>query len=335
MRGLRSTLLGLATGVALALPAAAAPIEVRFATISAPANWETRMMYIFQEYVHQAAPDQFAIEVFHSGSLLQQGMQAQVLERGTIEIVPLGSSWIVDALPEYGLLNAGYLLRDASHLCSVWRGEVGREIRERVSDELGFQVLAALYTGTRQVGLRQRREVATPADLAGLKFRMIGSRSHLFLGEALGANPTPMAFGEVYLALQTGTIDGQDNPLPTLWGAKFHEVLEQIVLTGHLVQDVLIGVSNQLWDRLEERQKEIFEEAAWAAADFATRQALRDERTLQARLVEAGLTVTTPDVEAFRTQVAAAYQGSDFSEAWQPGLWDRIAALETQPACHF
>src|SRR5690606_25451893 len=135
-------------------PAVAADkIPLKFATISAPNNWETRMMFVFETYLNQAAPNEFDIKIFHSGTLLQQGAQAQALERGSIEMVPLGSSWIVEQLPQYGLLNAGYLLRDAAHLCSLWRGDIGREIRREVAGKMGFQVLAALYTGTRQVGL--------------------------------------------------------------------------------------------------------------------------------------------------------------------------------------
>jgi len=317
------------------IAAAAEKIPLKFATISAPNNWETRMMHVFATYVEQSAPGQFDVKVFDSGTLLQQGGQVQALARGTIEMVPLGSSWIVDALPQYGLLNAGYLLRDASHLCSLWQSDIGEKIRQVTADKMGFRVLAVLYTGTRQIGLRKKKDLRTPADLAGLKIRMIGSKSHLFLGEALGGKPTPMAFGEVYMALKTGTIDAQDNPLPTLYGAKFQEVLEQIVLTNHLVQDVLIGVSNIFWSKLNDTRKEIISEAAWVAADYATRAALRDERTLKATLTAAGLTVTTPDVAGFRAKVAAAYAADERAKAWEPGLWKKIESLPANPACAY
>jgi TRAP-type transport system periplasmic protein len=324
-----------ATALVFPGTADAQKIPLKFATISAPNNWETRMMHVFATYVDQAAPGQFDIKVFDSGTLLQQGGQVQALERGTIEMVPLGSSWIVDSMPQYGLLNAGYLLRDASHLCSLWHSEIGDKIRKDTQEKLGFRVLAALYTGTREIGLRKKKNVRTPDDLAGLKMRMIGSKSYLFLGQALGGNPTPMAFGEVYLALKTGTIDAQDNPLPTLYGAKFHEVLEQIVLTHHLVQDVLIGVSNRFWTKLNDTQKEIIEEAAWVAANYATNAGLRDERTLKATLEKSGLVVTEPDRAAFRTKVAAAYASDERSKAWEPGLWQKIEALPAHPACNF
>ncbi len=336
LRGRTAALVFAAASLGIAGVASAADkISLKFATISAPNNWETRMMHVFATYVEQAAPGQFDVKVFDSGTLLQQGGQVQALARGTIEMVPLGSSWIVDALPQYGLLNAGYLMRDASHLCSLWRSDIGDKIRQDTSDKLGFRVLAALYTGTRQIGLRKKKDVRTPTDLAGLKMRMIGSKSHLFLGEALGGKPTPMAFGEVYLALKTGTIDAQDNPLPTLYGAKFHEVLEQIVLTNHLVQDVLIGVSNNFWGKLNDAQKEIVTDAAWVAADFATKAALRDERTLKATLTAAGLSVTTPDVASFRAKVSAAYASDERSKAWEPGLWAKIEKLPANPACAF
>lgn len=118
-----------------------------------------------------------------------------------------------------------------------------------VAEKMDVQILAVAYLGTRQINLREIRAVKTPADLKGVKLRMPGSKEWLFLGEALGATPTPLAFGEVYLGLKTGTIDGQDNPLPTVRAAKFYEVTKQIVLTGHLIDGVFISISSKATTR--------------------------------------------------------------------------------------
>jgi len=209
------------------------------------------------------------------------------------------------------------------------------EIREETSEQLGFQILSAMYTGTRQLATRTEMEITTPADLEGLKLRMIGSESYQFLGRALGANPTPLAYGEIYLALKTGTIDAQDNPLTNFYAMKFYEVSDQVILTGHLVQDVLIGASNHFWETLDDTDKEIFEEAAEIAAEFTTRNALRDERTLIERLKGLGVTFTEPDVEAFREHVREAYMSDERSEIWPEGMWQAIQELQPDADCRF
>ena len=133
-------------------------------------------------------------------------------------------------------------------------------------------MLTVAYLGTRQVNLRDSREVKTPADLAGVKLRMPGSKEWLFLGQALGANPTPLAFNEVYLALKTGTIDGQDNPLPTVRAAKFYEVTKQLVLSSHLVDGVFLAIASKAWTAMTPDLQKKVRDAALAGAAVQQRE---------------------------------------------------------------
>jgi len=187
-------------------------------------------------------------------------------------------------------------------------------------------VLAPIYYGTRQLNLRDVRKVNTPSDLKGVKLRMPGSREWLFLGEALGATPTPLAFGEVYMGLRTGTIDAQDNPLPTVKSAKFYEVTKQITLTGHLVDVLFIGVANKLWNSLGTQQRSALKSAAQMAADYNNVNRIADEKQLVDYFKSQGLSVTTPDLDAFRKSVQAAYLQSDYAKVWPKGLLERINA---------
>ena len=118
---------------------------------------------------------------------------------------------------------------------AFFASDFGKEMVGRAEAQLGIKILGPTYFGTRQVGLKPDKEIKTPADMAGIKLRMPGGDAWQFLGKALGANPTPMAYAEVYTGLQTGAIDGQDNPLPNVENMKFYEVMSQIVLTSHLV----------------------------------------------------------------------------------------------------
>ena len=159
--------------------------------------------------------------------------------------------------PEWSIFTAGYLLRDAAHQKKVFESNIMDGLKKTVEDRLNVKLLSVMYLGRRQINLRIEKEIRTPADLAGVKLRMPGTEAWLFLGQALGANPVPVAFTEIYTALQTGAIDGQDNPLPTVRDSKFFEVTKQIVLTSHLVDQNYIAFSKRVWDRFTPEQQDL------------------------------------------------------------------------------
>jgi TRAP-type transport system periplasmic protein len=210
----------------------------------------------------------------------------------------------------------------------VFAGDVGEEMYKLVEDQMGIKILAVGYLGTRQLNLRGDKEIKTPADLAGVKLRMPSADTWLFLGEALGANPLPVAFGEIYTALQTGAIDGQDNPLPTVRAAKFYEVTDQIVLTGHLVDAIFLSMAASTWNELTDEQKAAVTEAAQAAVAYNNENRIKDEAELVEFFKGEGLKVYEPDVEAFRQHVQQQYLESELSKAWPEGMVDRINAIQ-------
>ena len=207
---------------------------------------------------------------------------------------------IAALIPEYSIFTTGYLMRDPAHLDAVYDGDIGAEYKARVAEDLGLHIVRSQYLGTRHVILREPREVKTPADLAGLKLRMPGSEAWQFLGNALGANATPLAFEEVYLAMQTGTIDGLENPLPDAMSAKFYEVSKQVVLTGHMVSNTFFTMPTAFWDGLTDEEKAAIETAEAAAKAYNDDGVIGAEKDAAAFFEGKGLTVTTPDVAAFR-----------------------------------
>ena len=319
-------LLGLAAGTLGIAPAQAAPHQVRISTAAVPGDYHMEMWYVFKEWLERSAPGEFAVEVHHSGTLFKQGTEPAAMMRGNLEMTSPSIQDVVKLVPEYNVLTAGYLLRDLAHQKAVYTGPIGKDLYGKISANMKMTVLSYYYNGTRQLNLRQAREVKTPADLKGLKLRMPGSKEWLFLGQALGGEPTPLAFNEIYLALQTGTIDGQDNPLPTNEKAKFYEVTKQIVLTDHMIDTVFIAVSDILWNKLTPIQKEKMQDAARAASEFNDINKIRDERVLVDFFKSKGLTVTVPDKEAFRTTVQKAYLASEFAKEWPAGLLDKVNA---------
>ena len=218
-------------------------------------------------------------------------------------------------------------MRDPAHQQKIFESPIGAEMFQKISEKMDITVLSTLYLGTRQLNLREQRNVRTPADLKGVKLRMPGTKEWLLLGQALGATATPLAFGEVYLGLKTGTIDAQDNPLPTVRAAKFHEVTQQLVLTGHLVDGLFLAVSNKVWKALTPAQQQRMRQAAKAAARYNNDNRLKEESQLVDYFRQQGLQIQTPDVPAFRAAVQQVYMQSELARAWPAGLLDRINAV--------
>ncbi|GAB4173382.1 MAG: TRAP transporter substrate-binding protein DctP [Thalassobaculales bacterium] len=317
------------SGAALPGPAMAqSKTTLRISTPAVPDDWHTKMLYVFKEELDRTAPGRFDVQVHHSGTLFKQGTEPAAMARGNLEMAMISMQDIAKQVPEYSLFTAGYLIRDPDHLMKVYGGAIGAEIAAKVEKEMDIHILQAAYLGTRQLNLREVKEVKVPADLKGVKLRMPGSKEWLFLGQALGASPTPLAFNEIYLALKTGTIDGQDNPLPTVRSAKFYEVTKQIVLTGHLVDAIFLSIAAKTWNGLPAADKALVQSAALKGAQFNNENRIRDEQGLLDFFKAQGLTVTTPDVAAFRDTVQKAYLASEFSKSWPAGMLDRVNAVK-------
>jgi tripartite ATP-independent transporter DctP family solute receptor len=274
-----------------------------------------------------AIKDDFVLEPYFGGTLFKQGTELVALERGNLDMGNIAAQDIANQIPAWSIFTAGYLFRDADHLKKVFQSDVGKEMTKLAEDQLGIHILGPTYFGVRQVNLKPTKKINTPADLAGIKLRMPGGDAWQFLGQALGANPTPMAYGEVYTALQTGAIDGQDNPLPNVENMKFYEVTTQIALTSHLVGFDLLTVSSKVWNAMTPEQQARFQAAADAAIDWNTEQHLKREAELVEFFKSKGLDIYTPDVAAFREHVQKAYLESDLAKSWPEGMVEKINAL--------
>lgn len=318
-----------AAAIAGLTPAIAAdPIKLRISTPAVEADWHAKMLPVFKEKLEKAAPGQFDVEVHLNGTLFKQGTEPAAMQRGNLEMAMISAFDIAKQIPEWSIFTAGYLLRDPEHQTKVFESDIGKEMYGLVEDKMKIKILSVGYLGTRQLNLRTEKEIKTPADLAGVKLRMPGSDTWLFLGKALGANPLPVAFGEIYTALQTGAIDGQDNPLPTVRAAKFYEVTKQVALTDHLVDAIFLSLAGSTWNKLDDKQKAAVMNAANAAVRFNNENRIKEEAQLADFFKSQGLKVYKPDVEAFRQQVQKAYLESDLSKSWPQGMVDRVNAIK-------
>lgn len=327
-RWLSITLAATVLSAVAGLASAQAPQKktIQISSPAVPGDWHAEQLYVFKEYIDRSLPGQFDVQIHLNETLFKQGTEPAQMKRGNLDMAMISPQDVAKQLPQYSIFTAGYLIRDVPHQKAVFYGPIGDKYFADVSKEMGVNVLAVGYLGTRQLNLREDKPIKVPADLAGVKLRMPGSKDWQFLGKALGANPTPMAFGEVYLGLKTGTVDGQDNPLPTNQKAKFYEVTKQIVLTDHLVDCVFIAIADATWGKFNAEQQAVFKEAARAAAEFNNQNRLRDEAKLVEFFKSQGLKVYKPDVDAFRAQVQKQYLESEFSQTWPKGLLEQINA---------
>jgi TRAP-type transport system periplasmic protein len=327
----RRSTLRLLAATTLAFAAAFGPVAqaqnkvlLRISTPAVPDDWHGKMWTVFKDALDKSAPGEFDVQINLNATLFKQGTEPAAMARGNLELSSISAFDIAKQVPEFSIFTAGYVIRDPQHQQKVFSGPIGAEMFKLATDKMDVTLLTPIYLGTRQVNLRDVHNVKTPADLKGIKLRMPGSKEWLFLGEALGATATPLAFGEVYLGLKTGTIDGQDNPLPTVRAAKFYEVTKQLVMTNHLVDGIFIAISDKAWKAMSAAQQQKVQAAANAAAAFNNENRLKEEAAIVDFFKSQGLTVTTPDIEAFRKSVQAAYAGSDIAKAWPAGLLDRI-----------
>ena len=314
----------MAMGALMPTAQAQSKVLLRISTPAVPDDWHAKMWTVFKENLDKSAPGEFDVQINLNASLFKQGTEPAAMARGNLELSSISAFDIAKLVPEFSVFTAGYIVRDPVHQQKVFNGPIGTEMFKSVVEKMEVTPLSTVYLGTRQVNLREARNVRTPADLKGVKLRMPGSKEWLFLGEALGATPTPLAFGEVYLGLKTGTIDGQDNPLPTVRAAKFYEVTKQLVLTNHLVDGIFIAISNKSFNAMNAAQKQKVTAAAQAAAAYNNENRIKEESQIVDFFKQQGLQVTTPDLEAFRKTVQGAYQNSDYAKVWPKGLVERI-----------
>jgi TRAP-type C4-dicarboxylate transport system substrate-binding protein len=274
-----------------------------------------------------AMKDDFDFEPYYGNTLFKQGTELVALQRGNLEFCNLAPADISKQVPAWSLMTSAYLFRDSNHLKNTFKSEVGAEMIKIARDKLGIQIIVPVYFGARHVNLKPDKQIKTPADLAGIKLRMPPGEFWQFLGESLGANPTPVAYAELYTALQTGAVDGQDNPLVASRLMKFYEVTSQFVLTGHVMGYDVMAVSAKTWDAFTPAQQAKFRAAAEKSVDDYTAKFNAQEAEVLAFLKKEGKKVYEPDLAAFRSAAQAKYL-KQYGADWPKGALERINAVK-------
>jgi TRAP-type transport system periplasmic protein len=274
-----------------------------------------------------ALKDDLDFEPFWGNTLFKQGTELVALQRGNLEMCNLAPADISKQIPAWSLMTSAYLFRDSDHLKKTFKADVGQEFVKMARDQLGIQVITPVYFGSRHVNLRTDKQIKTPADLTGVKLRMPPGEFWQFLGESIGANPTPVAYAEVYTALQSGAIDGQDNPLLASRLMKFYEVTSQFVRTNHVLGYDMLAVSKKAWSSLKpEQQAKLRAEADKAFDANAAKYNAQEQEAIEFFKKE-GKQVYAPDQNAFRAFAQKKYLDK-YANEWPKGAIERINAIK-------
>ena len=316
---------GAALAASQVLPAfAQAKPTLRFAAVFSDKDIRADMIRMITKDIEA----DYTLEAHYGGTLFKQGTELVALQRDNLEIGNIAPQDISKQMAAWSVLTSAYTFRDANHVLAFFNSSLGTQMKKEAEDQLKIKILGPTFFGTRQVGLKPKKKIATPADLAGIKLRMPPGDAWQLLGRSIGANPTPLAFAETYTALQTGAVDGQDNPLPNVNAMKFYEVMSQIVLTSHLIAFDVLCMNLKTWNSMSPAKQKSFQAAVDKALAWSTQEHLKKEAELADSFKKAGLEIYTPDVNAFRAYAQKVYLASDEAKAWAPGILDKIAAVK-------
>lgn len=311
---------------------AAGPVKLTFSSVSVPDDAHTKAMTVFKEELERLSGGQIMVDVYHSGQLFNQTAEQDAIRQGTVDMVYTSAQWNAQFIPKLGMFGAAFTFQSYDQMTKTFNGPIGKKLFEEIAASQGIRPLTAYYLGTRQLNLTEKvGPVTRPEQMRGVKLRVPNSPTWIAMGKALGANPTPMAFGEVYMGLKTGVVDGQDNPLPTNRNAKFYEVTKYIVLTNHVVDSTWPTINEKKWQSLSKQQQDWVLAAAAKAREFCDKTVRDNEASLIAFFREQGLMVIeNPDRAAFAAYAKNSYltESKDLSKDWDMALYDEVQKIK-------
>lgn len=277
------------------------------------------------EEIAKRTEGRYKIDVFPASQLGKEADINQGLKLGTVDIIISGSSFASRDYKPIGVTYYPYIFRDPAHLLAYTKSDVFQRLAKGYEDVTGNHITAVTYYGTRHT-TTSSREIKACADMAGLKIRVPDVPAYLAMPRACGANTSPIAFAEVYLALQNGTVEAQENPLTTIEAKKFFEVQKNIILTGHIVDHLNTVVSKQLWSNLSDADKQIFSEVMMEAAERATKIVEEREGQLVEKFRADGLNVTEVDRADFEKNVLEKVPFEEYG--YEKADWEAIRAIQ-------
>ncbi len=283
--------LAAAASLALAGTALAQDKVIKFANQNAAGHPIVQGMEKFKEIVEKNSGGKIKVNIFPSGQLGSDQANLSALQGGTLEMVSMNSGILASVVKEFGVFDFPFMFASGKEADAVVDGAFGQKLHARL-EEKGVVGLTYYELGFRHL-TNGRRPINKVADIEGLKLRVIPNAINIDWVKALGANPTPLPFPELYAALEQKAVDGQENPVATINGAKLYEVQKNLALTGHQYNPQSVMISKKFWDTLSATEKKIVQDAAAESARFQRTQARAQEASILENLKKNGMQVTS------------------------------------------
>ena len=304
--------------------------ELIFTSVSVTGDSHTTAMSAFADAVKAFSGGTVDCKTYADGTLFSSEVEWDAISSGQADLAYISFPTLStqDGLEWCAMVNSGYFWSSYEHMTTTLNGsEIGDKIFAEIEEKTNVVPLGAYYLGSRVVNTRAKA-INSYDDMAGLLLRMPGSEAWQNLGAALGANPTPLSFSELYTALSTGAVDGQDNPLPSDISAKFYEVAPYIAITNHVVDSIIPCINKDKWNSLTDAQKAAVKDAIAYAATVNDTLRIASEEAAVAYLEGKGCTVTYPDLPDFIAHVQQYYADHpEQTETWDMDLYNEIQAL--------
>lgn len=300
------------------------PRIMRWAHVYEPSHSLHKWALWASERIFQETNGRYNIKVYPSSSLGKEAHINQSLSLGSLDIIYTGTSFASQIYKPLGLAEMPYTFKDYAH----WQRYIDSDVYSQLRNEYqrlsnGNVIISSSYYGERH--LTSNRPVTTPEQIKGLKVRVPGAAVYQLFPLSLGAKPSPISFSEVYLAIQQGVVDAQENPLPTIKAKKFYEVQSEINLTGHILGSILAVVSGRTWEAISLKDQEVFKRVLKLAAHKTSQEVRVNEQNLSEWFKTKGLKVNKVDRDAFRQKVLSFYQRTTFE--YDRAIYDDIQAL--------
>ncbi len=301
-----------------------AATKIKFAHVYETSEPYHKRMVEAAEILKQKTDGRYEMEVFPASSLGKEVDINQGLALGTVDIIYTGNLFAGRSFGPLAIAGAPYMFRDLDHWRTYTESDLFEELSAGYTKATGNHIVAHNYYGRRHA--TSNKPLNTCEDMENLKIRVPNAPLYMMFPKACGANPTPIAFAEVYLALQQGVVDAQENPLPTIKAKKFYEVQKYINLTGHITDSLLTIIGGPLWNKLSEADREIFIEVMKDAALKVSEDIVESENSLAEWFEAQGVTVNRVDITPFREATMKLHNGPDAT--WSQEVYDRLQAIK-------
>lgn len=282
-----------------------AKIILKCGTSTQPTHIYNLAAEYFGKIVAEKTGGEIEVQVFPAAQLGSERDMVEGLQLGSLEMTLTSTGPMGNFVPQVKLFNLPFLFKDRESCYRVLDGEIGTRIADRFV-KVGVRSLGWFENGFRHI-TNSKVAVNSPDDMKGMKIRVMEDDVFILTMKALGASPLPMAFGELYTALEQKTVDAQENPLVVIHSSRFFEVQKYLAMTGHFYSPAVLLISEMTWKKMTPEQQKILADAATQARDYERQLSLKADQELEAALKKEGMTITHPDKAPFAKAVAGVY----------------------------